>query len=142
MASGERIESVFEQYKKALNTLQIAVNLVESTDKSKEESYKLLRDGAIQRFEYTFEICWKLIKRIAEFKGYKCNSPRDSFKEGFKLEIISNEYETVFLDMIEKRNLTAHTYNEETAVEIYNFIKENALPAFKNTAEKIQTYNQ
>jgi len=140
MVPGERIKSVFEQYIKALNTLQTAVNLVESTDKNNTESYTLLRDGAIQRFEYTFEICWKLIKRVAEFKGYNCNSPRDTFKEGFKLEIINEEYETVFPDMIEKRNLTVHTYNEETAVEIYNFIKQKALPAFESVSEKIKIY--
>jgi len=140
MASGERIESVSEQYLKALKTLQIAVNLVESTDRNEEESYKLLRDGAIQRFEYTFEICWKLIKRIAEFKGYKCNSPRDAFKEGFKLEIVNNEYEIIFLDMIEKRNLTVHTYNEKIALEIYNFVKEKALPAFQSIVDKIQIF--
>jgi nucleotidyltransferase substrate binding protein (TIGR01987 family) len=140
MASGERIESVFDQYLKALNTLQTAVNLVEFANKAEKESYNLFRDGAIQRFEYTFEIAWKLIKRVAEFKGYKCNSPRDAFKLGYKLEIINEEYETVFLDMIEKRNLTVHTYNEETAVEIYTFIKEKAVKAFESIVDKIKIY--
>ncbi|MCK7516019.1 MAG: nucleotidyltransferase substrate binding protein [Desulfobacterales bacterium] len=77
-------------------------------------------------------------KTCAELKGFKRNSPRDAFKSGFKIELIKEEFEQDFIDMIDKRNATTHTYNEETAIEIYDFIVNKALPAFKSVNKRIK----
>lgn len=74
------------------------------------------RDGTIQRFEYTFELAWKTLKRILEYKGLVANNPRDTFRLAAREGYIADP--TVWFDFLEKRNLTVHTYKEEVAQQI------------------------
>ncbi len=83
----------------------------------KEVKTELERDGAIQRFEFTYELAWKTLKRILSFKGIDINNPRDVFRESAKAGLIDDP--KVWFEFIKKRNLTTHTYNEECAEDIY-----------------------
>ncbi len=90
----------------------------------KEEKTEFIRDAAIQRFEFTYELLWKTLKtHLEEIHGVRAVSPRQVFKEAFSLDLINNESE--FLEMIEARNLIAHSYNENQAESLYK-----ALPKF------------
>ncbi|MCD4731003.1 MAG: nucleotidyltransferase substrate binding protein, partial [Bacteroidales bacterium] len=71
----------------------------------------LEKEGLVQRFEYTFELSWKLMKDYLESKGVSSKFPRDVIKNAFFYEIIENG--EVWMDMLEKRNLLAHTYDEK-----------------------------
>lgn len=52
----------------------------------------LLYDGAIQRFEFTYEIAWKLLKAYLEYQGIvSISSPRAVFKEAFSVGLIENQ---------------------------------------------------
>ena len=73
---------------------------------------KFVRDSAIQRFEFTFELLWKSLKTYAQEAGLETFSPRDSLRTGFHLGIIQEDLE--WFRMLEDRNLTSHTYNEAT----------------------------
>lgn len=75
------------------------------------------RDAAIQRFEFTFELCWKALRRFAKHEGLDVGTPREAFKTAMKLGWIDDD--PVWLRMLEDRNRTSHTYNETTAEEIY-----------------------
>ena len=66
-----------------------------------------------QTYEITFELAWKTLKDFLESKEVVAQFPRDVIKEAFKNKII-REGET-WLDMLEKRNLMSHTYDETTA---------------------------
>jgi len=107
----ERLELKRHDAKKALGTLK---------DILKEPFSIIVRDAAIQRFEYTFEAFWKFIREyLKEKEGIVANSPKSCFKEIFSLGL-SNEDETVALqDMTDKRNDTSHTYKEGVAQAIY-----------------------
>lgn len=84
-----------------------------------ETESDIIRDAAIQRFEFTYELLWKTLKAfLEEYHGIRVNSPRETFKEAFGLSIINNE--EIFLDMLESRNLLAHTYSEAESILIYN----------------------
>ena len=72
--------------------------------------------GAIQAFEYCFELSWKFLKKILLKKGVEVASPRDSFRQSAANELIKDP--VVWFGFIKKRNLTAHTYNEDTAQEV------------------------
>ncbi|OGV27215.1 MAG: hypothetical protein A3F18_07325 [Legionellales bacterium RIFCSPHIGHO2_12_FULL_37_14] len=74
------------------------------------------RAGAIQAFEFCFELSWKTIKRILFQKGIDVRSPRDAFREAAANELIRDP--KIWFQFIEKRNLTSHTYQEATALEI------------------------
>lgn len=80
------------------------------------------RDASIQRFEFTFELAWKTTQKLLREQGTVCRSPKECFQEGFKMElIVDNE---AWLKMIDDRNLTVYTHNEELAQEIYGRLKD------------------
>ena len=134
MARNERIQRQFGYFNKALSTLEEALSI--------KEVSALLRDATIQRFEYTYEQLWKLLKRIGENEGHDVPSPRESFKSAYKLRLISESEEEIFMIMIKKRNLTTHTYNENTAIDIFEFVKSDGIKAFKNINENLKSYIQ
>jgi len=101
------------QFEKALNKLKDILN--------KEESEEI-RDATIKRFEFTFELCWKSLQEFFKEKGIICRSPKDCFKQAFSYGLIENE--DIWINIIQDRNLTTHTYQEEIAKEIYLKIKE------------------
>ena len=80
----------------------------------------IVRDAAVQRFEYTFEAVWKFIKQYLKDKeGIVCNSPKSCFKELFGLGLLTEEETVSCLEMTDRRNDTSHTYKEEVARMIY-----------------------
>jgi nucleotidyltransferase substrate binding protein (TIGR01987 family) len=85
------------------------------------EENEIVRDAAIQRFEYNFDLAWKAIKRFAEKQGLGANSPREALKTAFKLALIKDE--SLWLDMLNDRNRTTHTYNQKVAEEIFRCLK-------------------
>jgi nucleotidyltransferase substrate binding protein (TIGR01987 family) len=62
-------------------------------------------------------LAWKATKRLAREQGIEAVSPRQAFKEAFKLGWIADDRK--WLDMLEDRNRTSHTYKEQVAEEIY-----------------------
>lgn len=68
------------------------------------------RAGAIQAFEYSYELTWKMMRRLLARRGIVVNSPHDTFREAGLNKIITNA-ETWF-HFIAIRNLTVHTYDD------------------------------
>jgi nucleotidyltransferase substrate binding protein (TIGR01987 family) len=84
----------------------------------KENPSELERDGAIQRFEFCFELSWKCIKIKAEEAGVTgLNSPKSAIKEAFKQGWINDE--KLWLEILSDRNLASHTYRESIAVDLF-----------------------
>lgn len=81
------------------------------------------RAGAIQAFEFCFELSWKTMKRLLLQKGIEVRSPRDAFREAAANQFIVDP--TMWFQFIEIRNLTSHTYDETVALKI-----ENVFPLF------------
>lgn len=81
-------------------------------------------DIVVKRFEFTFEMSWKAIKRYLDFTGISCTNPRSCFKEAFSQGLIEDE--STWLEMIETRNLSSHTYDETEIKDILG-----NLPAYK-----------
>lgn len=72
--------------------------------------------GAIQAFEYCYELAWKLLKKTLEQKGLEVGSPKDAFRQGAVNKLISDP--EIWFEFQKKRNLTVHTYNEVIVEEI------------------------
>ena len=119
-------EYSLEKLKNAFNKL---------ADGAKIADDDLYKDGVIQRFEFTFELLWKTFKIYLENQGIITRSPRESFKEAFRINLIEDE--ELFLDMLKDRNDTTHIYDKETAESIFNRIKSNYIPAIKRVLKKI-----
>lgn len=78
---------------------------------------EFVRDGVIQRFEYTFELSWKAMQRLLKLRGVESGSPtqvlRAAHKEGLIVEIDQ------WMAFLKSRNLTVHTYNKKVAEEVF-----------------------
>jgi nucleotidyltransferase substrate binding protein (TIGR01987 family) len=80
----------------------------------------IVRDASIQRFEYSFESLWKLLRvYLADREGIVCNSPKRCFREALKVELLTINQAETCLVMTDDRNLTSHTYIEAVAEAIY-----------------------
>jgi nucleotidyltransferase substrate binding protein (TIGR01987 family) len=89
--------ATFEKFRKSLNT-----------DQEKA--------GAIQAFEFSYELAWKTMKRILQAKGIEARSPRDCFREAASIGMISDPKQ--WFIFIDKRNMTVHAYEENVVEEI------------------------
>jgi nucleotidyltransferase substrate binding protein (TIGR01987 family) len=112
--------------RKALARLRQALSAAEND---------LQRDAVIQRFEFTFEIAWKTAKAYLEFKGVDARSPKDTLREALSHGIIDDG--NGWTQMIDKRNLTSHTYDEKLAVDVYAFVKAHGLGLFDALAQEL-----
>lgn len=81
------------------------------------------RDAAIQRFEFCFELAWKTIQECARGEGLECQSPKGCLKLAFKTGWIEDEQG--WLAMIEDRNRTTHTYDEQLAKDVYRRLSQH-----------------
>ena len=91
----------FEKMDKALSQLKIATDKAPAND--------LERDGAIQRFEYTIELLWKMGKKVLAENGVNAIAPKDVIRELANVDWIDNPQE--FMDYLKMRNETSHSYN-------------------------------
>lgn len=143
-----RWQQRFSNYIKAFQKLEQAIAYVKhsspfAVEKPDTEDFAsvldgIIQEGLIQRFEYTHELAWNVMKDYAEYQGnMNVGGSRDATREALQLKII--EKGEVWMDMIQSRNKTTHTYNEATANEIYGKIIEEYFPlfsAFKNKMDE------
>ena len=123
----------FDNFKRALKQLEMAFGLFEQ-----RELNDLEKQGFIQAFEYNFELAWNVIKDFYEYQGVSnIQGSRDAFRIAFERGLISDG--DIWMDMIKKRQLTVHTYNEDVAnIILSSIIDDYAEPLFqlKKTLEK------
>jgi nucleotidyltransferase substrate binding protein (TIGR01987 family) len=123
------IQEKIEQLETALENLKIII------DAYNKENTKIIKDGLrdsiIQRFEFCTELSWKLMKKyLDENLVIELFSPKSVIKESYKQKLIEDG--EVWLDILEDRNLTSHTYDENTA----NRIKDNIINIYVDKFEK------
>lgn len=125
----------FANYRKALAKLSHAVNIISNQVDWAEDVDDLLKEGLIQRFEYTHELAWKVMKDYAEYQGYTdVRGSRDAFRQALQMGIIDN---AGWMSSIEDRNLTSHNYDEEVAGEVYEAIVNKYYPLFVQFERKM-----
>lgn len=85
-----------------------------------------LRAGIIQNFEFTNELCWKFMKRWIEKQVGSTDmdgtTKRELFRVAARNKLISDVDK--WMEFYMKRNLTSHTYNEETSFEVLDAARE------------------
>ena len=86
---------------------------------------EFVRDAVIQRFKYTFELAWKMIKRHLESAGIVETSPlsrKELFREAARAGLIDDP--EPWFRYGAARNQTSHIYNLQTANEVYKVASE------------------
>jgi nucleotidyltransferase substrate binding protein (TIGR01987 family) len=100
----------------------------------------IVRDAAIQRFEFTFELVWKTLQLYFEHEGLESVGPRAVIKRAFVMRLISDQDEAdIWFQMLDDRNLTSHAYDETLAMRIYSRIVDDYAPRLARMPNKIQT---
>lgn len=84
----------------------------------KEEKSVKNRDSAIKRFEFTIELAWKCVQKFLREEEIICRSPKECLKEAFKFGLVEDDPR--WIEALEDRNLTVHTYDESTADDVYS----------------------
>jgi nucleotidyltransferase substrate binding protein (TIGR01987 family) len=114
-------------------------SLVDALDAKTDDKIQavLNRDAAIQRFEYTYELAYKMLKRFLEITSHNPDTIdelgfRDILRVGGEVGLIDDV--SAWFDFREKRNITSHAYDEAKAKEIFATI-----PAFAAASGKLLT---
>jgi nucleotidyltransferase substrate binding protein (TIGR01987 family) len=90
---------------------------------------ELERQGLIQAFEFTHELAWNTFKDFLESHGaLNLYGSKDATREAFAQGLIANGEE--WMAMIQSRNRSSHTYNENTAKEVAAAIVSSYVPEF------------
>ncbi len=107
-----------------VSTAPLQKALTSLEDILKQPINEYLRDGVIQRFEYTFELSWKLIKRYFDEIGRRDipAGPKPLIREAGKENLIDSV--EMWLEFLEARNKTSHIYNEKEAASVYELAKQ------------------
>ena len=125
----------FNNYSKAFQTLVAAVELARSRDLSDLE-----QQGLIQSFEFTHELAWNVLKDYLEEKGVtSLIGSKDATRAAFKNGLIEDGED--WMNMIEDRNKTSHTYDPKIAREVVDNILKRFYPAFEKLARKFTELN-
>lgn len=111
-------------------------NLRQAVSESKQRSLNQLeKQGLIQAFEYNYELSWKVIKDFYEAQGETdIQGSRDAFMLAFNRGLVKTNGH-LLIEAIRSRQLTSHTYNENTAEEIYHDIINKYFTAFQELLE-------
>ncbi|SDB81299.1 nucleotidyltransferase substrate binding protein [Williamwhitmania taraxaci] len=119
----KRWEQRFRNYSKALSQMELFI--------SKGELNSMEEQGLIKAFEYTFALAWKTLQDFLREQGYPdIAGPRPTIEQSFQDGYIADG--EGWMRMQRSRNLTSHTYNEDTAAEIATLIKAEYIQLFRS----------
>ncbi len=117
-----------ELFERALARLDEALRMSETP---------IVRDAAIKRFEFTFEMAWKSMYRWLRFKGV--DIPEEGFEvipRAFKAGLIDDDVS--WTKIRRARNMTAHIYDEKKAIEVAADVRSEAAPRFRELLERLR----
>lgn len=112
----------FTNFSKAMNHLENALQIPNPD--------MVQKAGIIQLFEMSFELAWNMVKDYLEDQGFvEIKSPRSALKKAFEMNILENGHD--WMDLLQDRNLTAHTYDEQKATDMEQLISNKYFPLLK-----------
>ena len=116
-----RWQQRFANFQKALSQLKDVVEL--------KNPNRFEEQGLIKAFEFTYELAWNTLKDFLKYQGFSdMVGSRDTIRTAYRESLLSDGH--VWMRMIESRNRTSHTYNEETARDIVKEVRSEFYPAF------------
>jgi nucleotidyltransferase substrate binding protein (TIGR01987 family) len=124
-----RIQQKALNFSKALRALEqsIALPVANPRDLS----------GIIKDFEIVYELSWKSLKAFLEKQGHETGTAKNVFSKAYQLHHLGDE--KVWLNMIDDRNLTIHTYDEGLAKTLADHIRSRYVPVFQALEKTLQS---
>ncbi len=123
MDNPKRWKQRFQNFERAYAMFNRTLEILEF-----EEPSDLEKMALIKAFEFTFELCWNTTKDYLEEEGFTIDppSPKSVFRRAFQAEVITDA--ETWMDVVDKRNGTSHTYNSEVMNETIAFIRDKFAP--------------
>ena len=119
----DKFQTKFNNFKNALATLEEAVSDFDKT------ALLSVRDGVIQRFEFTAELAWKTVREYLIDEGIaEINTPKSVMKAAFSTNLIDDE--NGWIGILSDCNATSHIYDEDEADKIFERIRSNHIALF------------
>ncbi len=119
----------FQNFEKALKLLEVALQI--------EEPDMLQKAGIIHFFEMGYELAWNTLKDLLEAQGFtEIRSPRSTFKKAFEIGLIKEGH--TWMELLNDRNLTAHTYDEVKATDVEKLIHHKYFPILKSLCDTLK----
>lgn len=115
------------------------ISFKEAVEEHGNTTNELLKAGIIQRFEFTHELSWKVMKDFLIFEGIQnIIGSRSAVREALNKDLITNG--EVWMDMIETRNITVHAYDEEILSKEFNKITNEYFGLLFEFYNKMKTF--
>ncbi len=131
------MENMDVRWKQRLQNFKRAFIQLEKAVKTPDLN-ELERQGLIKAFEFTFELAWTTLKDYLIEMGYtELMGSKDTFRQAFQLGLISDG--DIWMEMVKSRNLTSHTYNQDTAESIEEDVITTYYPLIKQLLENLET---
>lgn len=120
----------FSNFSKALGHLKEAVSSLENPS-------DLEKEGTVQRFEFTHELAWKVMKDFLEYEGISgITGSRSATREAFNKGLVTEGQ--MWMNMLESRNKTVHTYVDEILQKEYHLIVQEYFPLLEQFHQKMR----
>ncbi len=122
----------FENYKRAFSLLREAIGYMDGRELSQLE-----KEGVIQRFEYTMELAWKVMRDYLESENvvFEQITPKTVIREAFESRFVSDGQ--LWMDMLDARNLMSHSYDQEDFEKVIGNLRHAYLEAFDELHTKL-----
>ena len=133
----ERVEPA-ERFQQRRADFQKAVTRLEDACAQPESSF--LRDSVIQRFEFSWELAWKMLKLRLAFLGIEALSPRDVIRQSLQAGLIQDG--NVWTEAQLHRNMTSHTYDEALAITVYGFVRGQGVALLRGLADAASSWHE
>lgn len=116
------------------NYLRAVQRLGEALEEYATNPTDTVRDGVIQRFEFTFDLAWKSLKEYMQDQGATTplQFPKQVLREAYAAELIDDE--RLWLDMLDARNSTSHIYDDRQAAAVMSGVQERYYKALRALA--------
>jgi nucleotidyltransferase substrate binding protein (TIGR01987 family) len=127
------MDKLQEKYAKLV---QAVARLEESIADYNRLQLDSVRDGVIQRFEFCTELSWKTVREYLLDQGYSnINSPKAVMKQAYADGLLEDEHG--WLELLNARNLISHIYDEATAIEIFQGIRDTYAPLLRKLVDTL-----
>lgn len=126
----DKFQTKFHNFKNALTALEVAVSDFDKT------ALLSVRDGVIQRFEFTVELAWKTVREYLIDEGIaEINTPKSVMKAAFAANLVDDE--DGWIGILNDRNTTSHIYDEDEADKIFERIRSNHIALFTKLSDTL-----
>lgn len=132
-----RCQQRFANFKKALKKLAEGIELSDTDFSATAGLSDIVSEGLIQRFEFTHELAWNVMKDYAVYQGVtEIRGSRDAIRYALKENLIDDSR---WMETINARNLTSHDYNQDTANQMAENIKNIYFKLFCDFETKMES---